>query len=196
MKYLSIDLEATGLEENAYVIEFAAVPVDTSNLTILSSSAFHCYIKCPSFNELKPELNEWVIKHNENLINKANKDGISQEEFKLSFFDYLNSKELQDYRDKQYKNFSILGKSLTSIDIPFLNRYLGWDFMKKEFHHQTLDVSSVARLAIDLQKLPEHCVSGSKLSTFMEMGDVAHTALEDAIATAELYFKLMKLIKN
>lgn len=196
MKYISIDLEATGLEENAYVIEFAAVPVDTSSQTILKSSSFHCYIQCPSFEALKPDLNEWVIKNNEGLINKAHKEGINQETFKSSFTSYLNSQTLHDFRDKKFNTFTLLGKSLTSIDIPFLNRYLGWEYMKREFHHQTLDVSSIARMAIDLKKLPPECISGSKLSNFFKMGDVAHTALEDAITTAEQYFNIVNLIKN
>lgn len=194
MKYLSIDLEATGLEENAYIIEFAAVPVDTETQLIDTKNSFHTFIKCPSFEELKPNLNDWVIKNNEELIRKASSTGDDIDHFKFRLLDYLNSEPLKGFRDIKFGNFTILGKSLNSIDIPFLNRDIGWDSMKTLFHHQVLDVSSIARLAIDLKKIPEECASGSKLSSYLGFGEIAHTALEDAVLTSKIYFKLMELL--
>ena len=194
MKYLSIDLEATGLEENAYIIEFAAVPIDTETNYIDTNNSFHTFVRCPSFEVLKPELNEWVIKNNETLIKKANSSGLQIEDFKNRFINYLKSDSLKKYKNEKFNNFTILGKSLNSIDIPFLNRDLGWDTMKEVFHHQVLDVSSVARLAIDLKKIPTNCSSGSHLAKHLGFGEVAHTALEDAILTAKIYFKLIELI--
>jgi oligoribonuclease (3'-5' exoribonuclease) len=194
MKYISIDLEATGLEEHAYIIEFAAVPVDTEMMSIDTNNTYHSYIKCPTFKELKPELNEWVIKNNESLISKANSSGIEIFDFKNSLINYLKSDELKAYRNPKFNNFTILGKSLNSIDIPFLNRDLGWETMKNIFHHQVLDVSSVTRLAIDLKKIPKECSSGSYLSKYFGFGEVAHTALEDSIVTAKIYFKLLEIL--
>ena len=200
MLYLSIDLEATGLEENAYIIEFAAVPLDADKKIVFKDQAFHSYIKCPKFEALKPNLSDWVISHNELLINKANEHGLSLDSFKHNFEEYLNSESLKKFKDKKFQNFTILGKSLNSIDIPFLNRDLGWSFIKNYFHHQVLDVSSIARYLIELGVLPIDCISGSKLSAHLQQGDVDHTALEDAIQTAETYFKLLEkaeiLIKN
>ena len=66
-------------------------------------------------------------------------------------------------------------KSLNSIDIPFLNRDLGWETMKELFHHQVLDVSSIIRLAIDINKLPKSCSSGSLLAKHLGFGEVAHS---------------------
>ena len=77
MKYLSFDIEATGLEENAHIIEFGMVPFDTETGTIDHSLAKHFFIKCPSYEELEPNLNEWVKKHNKELIQTAHSTGIS-----------------------------------------------------------------------------------------------------------------------
>ena len=89
MKYLSFDLEATGLEEDALIIEYAMVPFDTETKTIEKSLAKHFYIKCPSFETLEPNLNSWVKEHNKTLIEKAHNEGIELPSFKKEFESYL-----------------------------------------------------------------------------------------------------------
>ena len=196
MRLLSIDLEATGLEKDAYIIEFALTPIDTGQNKIYEELSFHTYIKCPSFNTLKPDLNPWVIKNNENLINKAHNQGIELSTFKNQIEGFLKSNVITPFKESKTNNYVILGKSLNSIDIPFLNRDLGWDFIKENFHHQVVDVSSVVRFLISLKILPPSCISGSELSKHLGFGPVDHTALEDAILTAKIYFKLLDLIKR
>ncbi len=100
MRYLSIDLEATGLRESDLIIEFAMVPFDTETLTIEEKLAKHWFIKCPSFNKLKPDLDPWVVEHNEGLIKKAHKEGISKTEFKKRMKAYVQSKEVTAYFGK------------------------------------------------------------------------------------------------
>ena len=60
MKYLSIDLEATGLGENCQIIEFAMIPFDTQFRRLEEPLARSVYIHCPSFEDLKPTLDPWV----------------------------------------------------------------------------------------------------------------------------------------
>ena len=194
-KYLSIDLEATGLDENDLIIEFAAIPVCSDSKAIDHQNSFHTYIECPAFEDLLPNLNPWVAENNKELIIKSHEEGISLENFNNQFFDYLKSSELNDYKNKDSK-FVLLGKSLNAIDLPFLNRDLGWQNMRNYFSHQVLDVSGFVRALIDSKKIPEDCTKGSELSLFLEMGEVKHTALEDAIQTAEIYFKLLDLLTN
>ena len=43
---------------------------------------------------------------------------------------------------------------------------------------------------MDMGLLGKGMDSGSKLMEFLGMGEVCHTALEDAINTAKMYFKL------
>lgn len=192
MRYLSFDIEATGLDEKDLIIEFAMVPFCSETKKINHKLEKHFYIKCPSFDELKPSLNQWVIDHNKELIDKAHKDGITISHFKDELITYLESKEVKDYFGD--KKITLFGKSVSAIDLPFLNRDLGWDFMRKYFEHRQLDLSCLAYGLIDMGFIPAECESGSKLMKYLKMGDVAHTALEDAVNTAIMYFKLLDLV--
>ena len=192
MKYLSFDIEATGLDEHDLIIEFAMVPFCSTTKTINTDLQKHFYIKCPSFEELRPKLNQWVIDHNKELIEKAHTDGIAIEAFKSELVSYLESSEVREYFGD--KKITLFGKSVSAIDLPFLNRDLGWEFMRKYFEHRQLDLSCLAYGLIDMEFLPAECESGSKLMKYLKMGEVAHTALEDAINTALMYFKILDLV--
>lgn len=189
MKYLSIDLEATGLGENCQIIEFAMIPFDTQFKRLEEPLARTTYIHCPSFEDLKPSLDPWVREHNEKIIRKAHSEGLMLSEFKVWLQTYLESKEVREYFQTQ--KIVLFGKSMNAIDLPFMNRDLGWEFMRKYFHHRILDLSSIGYGMVDLGNLPMGMDSGSNLMNHLGMGDVAHTALEDAKNTAIMYLKLL-----
>lgn len=190
MKYLSFDLEATGLEEDAIIIEFAMVPFCTESMTLENDLARHYTLKCPSFEELAPKLNPWVKENNKTLIDKSFNEGISISDFKDKLEEYITSKEVKNYFSNQ--KVMLFGKSISAIDLPFMNRDLGWDWMNKHFHHRNLDLSCFTLGLIDMGLLEKGMDSGAKLMNFLEMGDVSHTALEDAQNTAIMYLKLLK----
>lgn len=197
MRYLSIDIEATGLNEHDHIIEFAMIPFCTESRRVEESLAKTYYIKCPSFESLKPNLDKWVIEHNEKLINKAHMFGIPMEQFKDQLETYLTERSVKEYFKSENKEKIILfGKSMSAIDLPFLNRDLGFSFMRKYFHHRNLDLSSTANTLIDLKFLPDECSSGSKLMNFLNMGEVKHTALDDAKNTALMYLKLLEMFSK
>jgi oligoribonuclease (3'-5' exoribonuclease) len=189
MKYLSIDIEATGLAENCQIIEFAMIPFDTQLKRLEDSLARSVYVHCPSFEDLRDQLDPWVREHNEKIIRKAHAEGLMQSEFKEYLKKYLESEEVRNYFGNQ--KIILFGKSMTAIDLPFLNRDLGWDFMRKYFHHRNLDLSSIGYSLIDLGFLPMGMDSGSNMMNYLGMGEVAHTALEDAKNTAIMYLKLL-----
>lgn len=193
MRYLSFDIEATGLEENAHIIEFAMIPFDTETRSMEDSLSKQFYIQCPSFEELEPNLNPWVKENNKELIIKAHKEGIPMAKFKEELEAYLNSKEVKDYFGN--KKVVLFGKSISAIDLPFLNRDLGWEWMNKHFHHRNLDLSCFTMGLIDMGKLESGMDSGAKLMDYLGLGDVAHTALEDAVNTAKMYFMLLDKLK-
>lgn len=193
MRYLSIDIEATGLAQDDLIIEFAAIPIDAEKSLVREDLTFHTLVKCPHFDTLKPRLSQWVIDNNRQLISLAHKQGETMERFKLDLITYLESPEISQFF---YGNPVVLfGKSLNAIDLPFLNRDLGWDFMRKYFSHRNNDLTSFVYNLVDAKKIPEDCISGSEMMRYLNMGEVAHTALEDARNTAIAYFELLKLIK-
>jgi Exonuclease len=194
MKYLSFDLEATGLGEHDRIIEFAMIPFCSDTMSFEPALARHYFLRCPSFLELKPKLDKWVIEHNKELIEKAHREGIEIFEFKTQMEIWLSSIEVQNYFSTNPKGkITLFGKSLNAIDLPFLSRDLGFDFMRKNFNHQTMDLSSLVMGLVDMKKLPKECLSGSGLMKHFHFGDVAHNALEDAMNTAKLFFKLLHL---
>ena len=194
MKYLSFDLEATGLEEDARIIEFAMIPFDTKEHTLNHELSKQFYVKCPSFEELEPNLNPWVKEHNKELIQKAHKEGVSMDDFKTIMEDYLNSKEVKEYFGNE--KVVLFGKSISAIDLPFLNRDLGWEWMNKYFHHRNLDLSCFTIGLIDMGLFEPGMDSGSNLMKYFGMGEVHHTALEDAENTAIKYLKLLRKFQN
>jgi len=194
MKYLSFDIEATGLDEHDLIIEFACVPFCTDKKAIQKDLSFHHFLRCPSFESLKPQLNPWVAQNNKELINKAHATGITLEAFKNEFTDYLKSCDIIDFFENE--KITLFGKSLAAIDLPFLNRDLGWDYMREHFVHRQLDLSSISYTLIDMKMIPPDCHSGSFLMNYLNMGEVCHTALEDAINTAIMYFKLMTIVES
>jgi oligoribonuclease (3'-5' exoribonuclease) len=193
MRYLSFDIEATGLEENAHIIEFAMIPFDTDTRSMEESLSKQYYIQCPSFEELEPNLNPWVKENNKELIIKAHKEGIPMESFKQELENYLNSKEVKEYFGNQ--KVVLFGKSISAIDLPFLNRDLGWEWMNKHFHHRNLDLSCFTMGLIDMGKLEAGMDSGARLMEHFGLGEVSHTALEDAVNTAKMYFMLLDQLK-
>ncbi len=194
MRYLSLDLESTGLNENDKIIEFATVPFCTEKGVVETSLKFHTLVKCPSFEQLLPNLSPWVRENNENLIRRAHNIGAEKDRFKLDFTLYLQSKEIQQYFYLSKENKIVLcGKSMSAIDLPFLNREFGWDYMRRYFHHQNLDISCIARFMVDTKKLPPGCISGESLMKYFDMGEVNHTALGDAINVAKLYLSMIQL---
>lgn len=194
MRYLSIDIEATGLAENCLMIEYAMVPFDTESGLLEESLQYSTFIKCPPFEELKPILDPWVVQHNEGLIRKAHQDGLTLEDFRLKMEAYLESPAVKTYFNNQ--KIVLFGKSMSAIDLPFLNRDLGWNFMRQYFNHRQLDLSGIAYSLMDLKLIPEGMESGSAMMNYLGLGNVAHTALEDARNTALMYLKLIEKIRK
>jgi oligoribonuclease (3'-5' exoribonuclease) len=194
-KYLSIDTEATGLEEHCLLIQVAVVPVDGTKNIIAEELGKEVLIQCPSFEELKPTLSEWVIQHNEGLIRKAHAEGIPPEAFKNWMGDYLNSDKVKAFFGGERP--LLLGKSLSALDIPLLTKNLSKALMDKYFHHHTLDITCVGRFLVDAGILPPGHGSTTQLLKFFNLrAESKHTALSDAMDMAQIYLKLVKYLAD
>lgn len=194
MKYLSIDIESTGLHQDCHIIEFAMIPFDAETKVLEVALAKSYLIQCPPYQELKPKLDPWVQEHMSPLIIKAHEQGIQLSQFKEELTAYLHSPLVKNYFKGE--KITLFGKSMNAIDLPFLNRDLGWDYMRTYFKHRVLDLSSYVYGLIDMKILPPETESGSELMKYLKMGKVAHTAMDDARNTAIMYTKLIELKKN
>jgi DNA polymerase III epsilon subunit-like protein len=192
-KYLSIDTEATGLEENCLMIQLAFVPVDTDKRVIDMSLGKEILIQCPSFEDLKPNLNKWVVEHNESLIRDAHSKGVNQEKLIQIVTEYLESEPVKKFFN--YERMPLMGKSMSALDIPLMTRYFGRAFYEKYFHHHTLDITCVARGLVDAGVLPPGNSGTTKLMRYFKIReDATHTALNDAVDMGKIYFGLLDLL--
>ncbi len=193
-RYLSIDTEATGLEEKCVMIQLAFVPVDVTQSKVCTELGKEWLIRCPSFDQLKPSLNEWVVKHQEGLIRKAHAEGMSMAQCQEEVGAYLNSKPIQEFFGKERP--ILLGKSMGALDLPILNRSFGWDFMQKSFHHHTVDVTCLGKSFEDAGLLPLKTTGTTRLMQYFKLKENAdHTALSDATDMGLIYCKMLDMIR-
>ena len=193
-KLLSMDTETLGIHKATKLIEFSCVPACPITREIREDLAFHALIKCDSYEALEPTLSDWVKEHNKELIQKAHLEGIEPEQFVLDLLNYFKSDKILNYLGGEENKFNIVGKSMNSLDLPLLERYLGWDFMRKYFTRSTVDVSDISRYEVMKGNLPNGVTSSKRLMQHFEMGeDVEHTALADCIDMVNIYFRLLDL---
>jgi hypothetical protein len=193
-KYLSIDIEATGTRSDCQMVEFAAVPFDAETKTIYQQESFHRYIKVPAWDQLSPTLDPWVRDHMKDVLEKAHLEGIDYSLFQKDLEQQIQSPFWKQFFGPQ--KITLFGKSLNALDFPFLKRDLGDVFFERYFSHKVLDVTSIAFFRMDEGLLPKGSDGSSALMRHFHMGNVSHTAMEDAINTIHLYFKLLQLEKK
>lgn len=195
IKYLSIDTEATGLTEDCQMIQLAFVPVDVSKEIVREDLGWEILIKCPSFEELKPRLNDWVRANMEPLITKAHLEGVTFEECKSGVERYLKSKPICEFFGNERP--TLMGKSMSALDIPLLKRSFSWEFFQKHFHHHTVDITCLAQAIVDAGLLPEGGASTTSLMRHFKIREEAeHTALQDAVDMGHIYMGLLQMIRK
>lgn len=192
---LSVDTEATGLHEGALLLQLAFVPVDFERRMVCEELGVEFHVQCPTYNELEPTLNDWVKAHNKPIIDHCHEHGFPEKELSGRVSEYLESDPIKALFKKDRP--VLLGKSLSALDIPLLNRYLGWDYVSKKFHHHTLDVTSIARFMVQSSLLPPGFQSTSKLVKHFKIRDDAkHTALSDAVDMGTIYLKMLETVEK
>lgn len=192
--YLSLDTEATGLTKECVLIQLAFVPVDNRNRRVATELGREWLVHCKSYEELEPTLNPWVRENNKTLIQKAHGQGLPIDKLKEEVVAYLTSAPIKALFGNSRP--VILGKSLSALDIPLLQRTFGEEFYQKYFHHHTVDVTCVARFLVDSGILPPGCESTSAIVKHYGIrAEASHTALNDASDMAQIYLKMIEQMK-
>lgn len=192
-KYLSMDIESTGLEETSHLLQIAFVPLDSERVHNELAKLF--VVKCPSFESLKPEMSTWVIEHNKEIIEDAHANGIDPNELPGKLESYLESDPIRDFFGGHRP--IMLGKSMNALDMPLMARYLSFPFIRKHFHHHTLDLTGVGHCLTDSGILPPGHASGSNLVSYYQVSEeISHTAMDDACDMAEIYVRILRHLKG
>lgn len=196
MKYVSIDIETTGLDvDNNQILEFGAILEDTENILEYNEiPKFSCIIerKNISGQVIALDINQriisilsnyWKSKGEKREILKETYNVIKEDELVSKFLNWLaphfatkenSCSELELYSYDFVLN--IAGKNYASFDGRFLEKVQGWKQLVK-FRHRMIDPSIYY---VDWSKdecLPnlDECLKRAGIEKV-----VTHTAVEDA----------------
>ncbi len=182
MKYLSIDLETSGLNpETCQIIEFAAVIDDSTTQEPLEKlPKFHCYVRhnlyqgeayalfmhAEIFKKLANPSKDYLILPPDSLMEH------------LSYF-LTDNNFYEPFKTQQ--KVTAAGKNFNSFDKNFINKLnQTW---RVNFHHRALDPGTLYFDPKIDKEVPstEICMQRAGIE-----GEVKHTALEDALLVIKL----------
>ena len=192
MKYLSIDIETTGLDaSNCDILQFAAVIDDLKNPKPLESlpkfeamfikkNGYHGHPYALSMHSEMFKKIDFAIKKKLDVCPDTGVRFMEIEALPTALDVFLMQNGFEPRYDKQYVN--VAGKNIGQFDLQFLNAKIK-DWGRIKFLSRVIDP---AILYFDLQKdiaLPDMktCLERAGLTE-----EVAHTAYEDALLVIKL----------
>lgn len=188
MKFLSIDIETTGLDpQKNQILEFGAVAIDTSYKNVPYISNFRAVFIHQELtgNPIALTMNSKLIDDIGFVLKTKEFDFETQNALDLNDVCVRNSEEFQKYFDSWLKRIgfterlTLAGKNLASFDLKFIEA-IG---IKIKYRHRMIDP---AILYVDWEKdetLPDlqQCLDRSGI-----VKSVEHTSIADAMDVAEL----------
>lgn len=178
MKYISIDVETTGLNpETCQILSFGAIIEDTNNL--LSFEEIPKFYKVFKHNFIQGE--PFALNMNADLIKEikegTSKSLIAPRDFLDSFTEFLSYNLLWDYDNDLYPKLKVAGKNFNGFDKLFIEKIPGLKGFV-EFHQRVLDPASLFTDFKNDEWLPNLSVCKEKAN--LDVIEVSHNALEDA----------------
>lgn len=177
MKYISIDIETTGLDEKVcQILEFAAV-FDDLDLRVPPCDYFHCYVK-PKYGEYYTgdlvglHMNAHTLAA---IVKNEHQNVVDHMDVIPQFVEWLRGLGL----DK----INIAGKNFVTFDLRFLKDMYGWETVK--WHKRIID-PAILFFENEDEVLPDmaQCLVRAGIQT-----NVKHNALEDAMTVIDLVRK-------
>jgi len=182
MKYISIDIETTGLDPLANdTLEIGAYIEDTNNpLPREKLPCFHVFVWKENYrgNAFALAMNHRIIEKIVALKKAHDPMLVNPEEVSGQFGKFLFDNRGLWPEDKFINEagpFNLAGKNLAGFDLPFLNQLEGWNRLR--FHRRVSDPGILFFNPQEDDVLPDIslCKKRAGLSEF-----VAHEALDDA----------------
>lgn len=185
MKFISLDIETLGLGIDAPIIEVGAVLADTATGEI-DPNTYHTYVTHHTYDNCEP----YAMAMHPTLLKRiaTREEGYSYcrpVDVWIHFLNWANSFKIAWPNDK----FVVCGKNIAGFDMPMLVRQCS--FRKNAFHHRVLDPGCMWLYPDD--EVPPNLTECMKRAGIV--ADVEHTAVSDAVATAQVvltHFKQMK----
>jgi oligoribonuclease len=188
MKYISVDIETTGLRPDTHdVVEVGAVIDDFSNPKPLDElPTFHCYVRMKNYvtdpycsflhQAIFHRISKWPSKEVTDRWNFYTPDEVVHR-----FADFLKDNGVEAASDGRY-TLTAAGKNFGSFDLQFLNKKL--DFNKKiRFRHRFLDPGILFFDPRTDTVIPSQQECLERAGSFEQ---VEHTAVEDAMQVVKL----------
>lgn len=166
MKFLSLDLETTGLDPDyCQILEIGAVVGDLSETPVEDLPSFHCYVY---HGQIVGET--YALAMNQRILRELANGGGHPVYDAWSVL----QKFLGQHFDLCVDRITLAGKNVMSFDLPFLRKLPG--FAKNVFHHRALDPGSMFWLPGDTEvPSTETCFARCNMTT-----ENQHIALADA----------------
>lgn len=188
MRYLSVDLETTGLDPSfCQILEIGAVVDDTDWPDLIESSddnydnyryggrpSFHCYVVHEKIvgTAFALAMNAQIIERIAHSKEFPNYNFFTPIEAMEAFGDFI----AEHFPQKDYKKVTVAGKNFASFDRNFLARMPDSDLILNRFHHRTMD-PAILYFEDEDTELPnlQTCLDRAEI-----YGDVLHHACDDA----------------
>lgn len=194
MKYISLDIETTGLDESyCQVLSIGAIIEDTSKeLPLKMMPKFHCYIYHDKIvgqpyalnlnkniieilSKNKPDCMAGYINYNDEIIIAEPTAAVHM------FMNFLADNEIN------ISDFIVAGKNFNAFDKKFLETLPNWKLYFKP-HRRVLDPATSLTLKTDTVP-PDLKTCLERVGIFKE---VAHDAVEDAFDVVQVLRKIIK----
>lgn len=181
MKYVSIDIETTGLDpNNCQTIEIGAVVDDLSNLTPIEElPVFHAYIDHGVFSGEPFALSMHSEIFRRIAIKEKGFNICSRSSVGIAFTSWL-------YENGIKERYTAAGKNFAAFDLVFLKELPGMTTGNVRPHHRIIDPGIMFWHPDQDDKLPNLKLCKERAGI---EGEVAHTAVEDAL-------DVVKLVRN
>lgn len=184
MKYVSLDIETTGLnDETCQILSIGAVIEDTNNpLPLNEMPRFHCIIphKTVYGETFAIKMNDYLISLIESYNHHSNKEVAIEAASKMEAFFCPRSEVVKRLFEFFTKNglkgkVTVAGKNFTGFDLKFLSRLPGWEFIN--LHRRVIDPAPLFVNWLEDIEMPD--LNTCKVRAGVA-GEVTHNALEDA----------------
>jgi oligoribonuclease len=179
MRYLSLDIETTGLNENTcQILQFAAILDDTS-FPLEAMSTFNALIYSPMYVG-----EPFALALNRPIFETLSKSTLGRDTRHLGRLVHILDTDMLVSYLKNYlsplKFVVVAGKNVANFDLKFLSKIPSWSELS--LFHRVLDPGNLYLRPTDL--VPpgtEECLRRAGLDDF-----VSHDALDDALSVCKL----------